>query len=1052
MKKIVTLFIVLCFGLISQAQTATIGTGTATNDVFSPSPININSRRNVSQMVYTVAEINAAGVSTAGDINKLGYFVTTIPIFSIPGYTIQMKHTNAGNAGGNLNGGYTTVKNAFTYSPVQGDWDMIDLDTPFPWNGTENIVVRICWSQVQPAANPSGQVRVINSNRGYKYRLDDNTGSICGSNPNTRIDTKPQIRFVFESETTWLGTVSTDWFDNGNWSANAPDKTMDVTIPTGVPNNPNLTALSECNNLILNGTMNVAASGVINIYGNFTNSGTYVDAGGTTVLTGEGPSVLSNAGALTLANLVFESNNGGVITGSEITITEELNVNKTTLNTNGLIILSSTAAGTARISELTTQCAYTLNMQDEWGDGWNGGTLTILEDGVSIGVYQAFAAATSVILDLASGSNIQLQYASGDFENENTYQLLDPSGTQVFADGGDPATGIVFTTTPACAYTETISGEITMERFIDAGETYWRFFSSAVQGATIGDYQDDFTTAGYPGSPFPNFGWVSIYNYDETQGTGLGYIPVSGSGQIMQAGEGFLVWSGDTITGTQPFTVDLKGLANQGDVVMPVSFTSSGDANEDGWNLVGNPYPSTIDWDSDKWQRGDMANAVQILNSQSKQYATYVNGASTLGGSRYIASQQAFWVYANNGSAFLTATEGVKVSNEPTFFRSSTISPGMTMSVNGFNMLDECVIRHIENAESAYEPDYDAYKLYGSYGPYPHISLVNDEAQDLTVHSFDKGNQEWHLPIRVLVYQNGFYDLNFENISELDVPCIKLEDTYTGILYPVVEGESINVELSDTTSLARFILHIGNDYEMNTVGVTCNGSNDGSVQLDLNQASIGYIFENIETENGGGGSGINGSPLVLSGLESGTYNLSIPDLVNTCNNNEFTFVVPTPSAIVVGEIVSNELLGGDGSIVVQVNGGTQPYTYEWSNGENTNTTSNLIEGIYNLTVTDANDCVWEGDFELTSSLGTEDETEKEDELKVTYNSITNEISISGLVLKENENVFVYDANGKLVEQFLLNSGVNSKVHKLRSPLSKGVYFIEVNNLNQKFAY
>ena len=45
----------------------------------------------------------------------------------------------------------------------------------------------------------------------------------------------------------------------------------------------------------------------------------------------------------------------------------------------------------------------------------------------------------------AEGSDLELNYASGSFESENTYQLYDDQGNLVFQDGPTPATGLAFT-------------------------------------------------------------------------------------------------------------------------------------------------------------------------------------------------------------------------------------------------------------------------------------------------------------------------------------------------------------------------------------------------------------------------------------------------------------------------------------------------------------------------------------------------------------------------------------------------------------------------------
>ena len=58
-------------------------------------------------------------------------------------------------------------------------------------------------------------------------------------------------------------------------------------------------------------------------------------------------------------------------------------------------------------------------------------------------------------------------------------------------------------------------------------------------------------------------------------------------------------------------------------------------------------------------------------------------------------------------------------------------------------------------------------------------------------------------------------------------------------------------------------------------------------------------------------------------------------------------------------------IGTGGSLNAQVTGGTPPYNYQWNNGMNTITLSNVEAGNYSLTVTDANGCQETTTVELT---------------------------------------------------------------------------------------
>lgn len=1050
-----TIFFVFFAAKQGKSQTITLGSGTDINGITTSSPINIWFRKTVCYMVYTAAELTAAG-ATAGLITEMGFFVTNNPIYALPNYEIQMRHTTDPDAGGVITGGYTTVRTIASYAPSAGGWDMLTLDTPFDWDGVQNLVVRVCWSQVTPTFDPSGQVRVYTATDGYRFRRNDTGGSMCGFTPLTNLNTKPQLRLVFQNETEWTGSVSTSWSVPGNWTAGVPDETMDARIPTGVPNDPVLNSDGTCKSLTIDGNLSLNSGIQLNIYENLTNNGTISDLGGIVNFTGNGAQELSTASDLTLENLVVNTSDGVDLVSGNLVIGTELQVNKGTFETGDAVTFRSGPMGTARINELSTTCTYTLTMEDSWGDGWNGGFITLFEEGVERGTFSATSALTVATFEVVSGSTFTINYTSGSFENENTYTLTDDGGTDIFNDGPTPGTGDVFTDVASgCSFVSTIAGDITMERYIDAGETYWRYFASAVEDPTLAQYLDDFTTAGFPGSPFPDFPFTSIYSYDETLPPGDGYVPAASTAEVITVGKGYQVWSGDTITGTEPFLVDLTGPANQGNIDMPVTYTPSGTPTEDGWCLVGNPYASTIDWDSPFWIKTNMANATYIQNPDDRTYATYIAGAGANGGTRYIASQQSFWVQATAASPVLTAREGVKSSVDATFFKTGEIySPGMNIQLTDGALRDEAVIRHIDGALDELEPAYDAAKVYGGWGTNPQITLMNTEAKDLTVHSFDKGFSEWSVPLRTIVFESGVYQLKFTNSFELDVPCLKLEDTYTGTFYDIdTEEETVlDFELSDTTYAPRFILHIGRDYDRMRENVTCHDFANGTYQLDLD------IDEEVSYELTSGGEVIElgsgtGNPLELSGLSQGLYALTV-DIDDFCATNMFNFSINEPAQIEAEAEVTAETFGSDGSIVLDVDGGTGDYTYWWSTGETSAAIYGLTGGTYFVTITDENECSRVYAYAVDSYLslsGNDDDTEG---LQVVYNHLDKQLNISDKEAFEGSALNLFTISGELITTYTLPSAANKATLNLPSDLSKGVYILRPvdNTWFYRFSY
>lgn len=220
------------------------------------------------------------------------------------------------------------------------------------------------------------------------------------------------------------------------------------------------------------------------------------------------------------------------------------------------------------------------------------------------------------------------------------------------------------------------SGNLRFQRKI-SGVQGWRMISSPVS-STYGDFLDGTLTQGYSGSTLGNAALDSlqpnVLTYIESfSGTdNQRYRTATNSSQSLTQGQGIFVYFFGNIAADArynnplPDTLDVIGQefnGNGSQVDFGVTYTTTADS---GWNLVGNPYGATIDWDdSPNWTKTNIESTIYVwdpaANSGNGEYLTW-NGTTGTLGSGLISPFQGFWVKANASSPSLIVDEDAKTT------------------------------------------------------------------------------------------------------------------------------------------------------------------------------------------------------------------------------------------------------------------------------------------------------------------------------------------------------------------------------------------------------
>ncbi len=130
--------------------------------------------------------------------------------------------------------------------------------------------------------------------------------------------------------------------------------------------------------------------------------------------------------------------------------------------------------------------------------------------------------------------------------------------------------------------------------------------------------------------------------------------------------------------------------------------------------------------------------------------------------------------------------------------------------------------------------------------------------------------------------------------------------------------------------------------------VDCNGNNTGEISIDMVGGNPPYTYSwtpMVSNSN------------IASNLVAGTYSVTVTDTKGCAFTKNF--IVMEPSILTAYDVVNSNVScfgGNDGSITVFASGGTYPYSYNWSNGDNFQTVNGLSAGNYTCVITDANNC------------------------------------------------------------------------------------------------
>ncbi len=279
----------------------------------------------------------------------------------------------------------------------------------------------------------------------------------------------------------------------------------------------------------------------------------------------------------------------------------------------------------------------------------------------------------------------------------------------------------------------------------------WHLVSSPISNGVSGTFLADY-----------------LLSYDEAANSFAYIVPIDVALTPMR---GYEAWAWASAGKTDVFNGSLNNGSQSFNLTR--SWITSGDPlyfpGDNGWNLLGNPYPCAIDFDAvSGWTFGSAQTTVYIWNTGGTykgQFASHVRGgASANGGSRYIPAEQGFFLHCTAATR-VSMDNNVRVHNSQGYYKSATTEPTTNIlrleaSGNGYN--HETVILFNPDAASSYD-NYDALYYSGSVAAPRIYSVVNNDG--LSINALPQITDNLTVPVGFTVGVPGTYTIRASELN-----------------------------------------------------------------------------------------------------------------------------------------------------------------------------------------------------------------------------------------------------------------------------------------------
>ena len=340
----------------------------------------------------------------------------------------------------------------------------------------------------------------------------------------------------------------------------------------------------------------------------------------------------------------------------------------------------------------------------------------------------------------------------------------------------------------------------------------WHYISTPVSSINVADVFEPFTlhVVGW----YDNLvqlslatGWVAYDGYVYSTGA-------MGGPEFTELAPGY----GYDYYGSADNKFTFSGQLNTARLQIPLSFaTPPADPKLNGFNLIGNPFSTGLDWDYiiDPTNAIFPANTSKALNfTKDNAQVSYVNGVSVplaANVTSIIPPMQGFFIKTYSTGNTLTIPLEARTNGDiPTRYKGSSKSdkviPLVRLSLSEDGVSDETVVRFDDLAKSGLDYDYDAVKMF--------LSTTNTQiystlaGTNYIVNGLPFPETLVEIPVTINVLTDGNHSISTTQLEGLENYSVTLTDNSTGFIADLNTTPDLSFSAAAGTIADRFILKI----------------------------------------------------------------------------------------------------------------------------------------------------------------------------------------------------------------------------------------------------